>query len=110
MNPLIDPHRMLTRRQFFGRTSIGIGTAALATLLENDLAGAENRSPTGGLAGLPHFAPKAKRVIYLMQGGAPSHVDLFDYKPDLAKRRGQELPASVQMGQRLTPRTPGPKT
>src|SRR5262249_48310562 len=65
---------------------------------------------TGGLPGLPHFAPKAKRVIYLMQGGAPSHVDLFDYKPQLAKRRGEELPPSVQMGQRLTTMTAGQKS
>jgi hypothetical protein len=100
----------LTRRQFFGRTGIGLGTAALATLLGHDLRGATNESPTGGLPGLPHFPAKAKRVIYLMQGGAPSHVDLFDYKPQLAQRRGQELPASVQMGQRLTTMTAGQKS
>jgi hypothetical protein len=110
MKPLIDQQLQLTRRQFFGRTSVGIGTAALATLLRRDLAAAAPSPATGGLPGLPHFASKAKRVIYLMQGGAPSHVDLFDYKPQLAKRRGEELPPSVQMGQRLTTMTAGQKT
>ena len=58
--------------------------------------------PAGGLPGLPHFPPKAKRVIYLFQHGAPSQLDLFDYKPNLAKLRGTELPDSVRKGQRLT--------
>jgi hypothetical protein len=109
MHPHIEHQLQLTRRQFFGRSSIGIGTAALATLLGEDLRGAAKEKTTGGLPGLPHFAPKAKRIIYLMQGGAPSHVDLFDYKPQLAKRRGQELPPSVSMGQRLTTMTAGQK-
>jgi hypothetical protein len=107
MNPPLEHRLHLTRRQFFGRTSVGIGTAALATLLGEDLR-ARGDTPAradGGLPGLPHFAPKARRVIYLMQGGAPSHVDLFDYKPTLARRRGQLLPPSVQMGQRLTTMT-----
>ena len=109
MGPLAEQWLPLTRREFLGRTATGIGVAALATLLGDDLlAGAEK--PAGALPGLPHFAPKAKRVIYLLQGGAPSHVDLFDYKPGLAKRRGEELPASVQMGQRLTTMTAGQKT
>jgi len=109
MGPLAEQWLPLTRREFLGRTATGIGVAALATLLGEDLqAGAEK--PSGALPGLPHFAPKAKRVIYLLQGGAPSHVDLFDYKPGLAKRRGEELPASVQMGQRLTTMTSGQKT
>ncbi|RZL17830.1 MAG: DUF1501 domain-containing protein, partial [Pedobacter sp.] len=54
------------------------------------------------LAGLPHFAPKAKRIIYLFQNGAPSQLDLFDYKPKLQKMFGEDLPASIRMGQRLT--------
>lgn len=86
----------LTRRHFFAKTGTGIGLAALANLL-----GGEARA-AGGLDGLPHFAPKAKRVIYLFQHGAPSQLDLFDYKPKLAKVRGQDLPESVRMGQRLT--------
>lgn len=109
MDPLRENQLYLTRREFFSRTSAGIGTAALATLLGNDSRGAVTPPAGAGLPGLPHFAPKAKRVIYLMQGGAPSHVDLFDYKPGLAARRGQELPASVQMGQRLTTMTAGQK-
>ena len=54
------------------------------------------------MTGLPHFAPKAKRIIYLFQNGAPSQLDLFDYKPMLQKMHGQDLPASIRMGQRLT--------
>jgi hypothetical protein len=86
----------LTRRHFFSRSSTGIGITALASLLCEDAKGA------GGLPGLPHFPPKAKRVIYLFQHGAPSQLDLFDYKPNLAKLRGTELPDSVRKGQRLT--------
>src|SRR5262245_19155346 len=107
MEPPIDAReerrRYLTRRQFFGRSAVGIGAAALSSLLGKDLRGA------GGLPGLPHFAPKARRVIYLLQNGAPSHVDLFDYKPGLKKRRGQELPDSVRMGQLLSTMTGGQK-
>src|SRR4051812_35115645 len=108
MHPLLENQLRLTRRQFFGQTGVGIGTAALATLLGNDLR--SSAATDGPLPGLPHFAPKAKRVIYLLQGGAPSHVDLFDYKPQMTKRRGEELPPSVQMGQRLTTMTAGQKT
>ncbi|MBI3680412.1 MAG: DUF1501 domain-containing protein [Acidobacteria bacterium] len=86
----------ITRRHFFSRTSTGVGAAALASLLGREAKAA------GGLPGLPHFSPKARRVIYLFQHGAPSQLDLFDYKPDLARVRGQELPDSVRMGQRLT--------
>jgi hypothetical protein len=110
MNPLVERELSLTRRQFFGRTATGIGTAALASLLGGELHGAGKDIGSGGLPGLPHFAPKAKRVIYLMQGGAPSHVDLFDYKPVMAKRRGEEVPASVLGGQRLTTMTAGQKS
>src|SRR4051812_20421474 len=88
----------LTRRHFFQRSAAGIGIPALASLLMAD---------TGGLPGLPHFPPKAKRVIYLHQSGAPSQLDLFDYKPTLTKLQGTELPASVRMGQRITGMTSG---
>ncbi len=108
MYPFLEHQLHLTRRQFFDRTAGGIGLAALATLLGEDrTARADAPAPSGGLPGLPHFAPKARRVIYLMQGGAPSHVDLFDHKPGLAARRGQQLPDSVRMGQRLTTMTAG---
>jgi hypothetical protein len=84
----------LTRRHFFSRTATGIGIPALASLL--------NAKPTGGLPGLPHFAPKAKRVIYLFQSGGPSQMELFDYKLRLPEFQGIDLPESVRMGQRLT--------
>ncbi len=104
MYPIDEHSVLLNRRQLFGRSAVGIGAAALATLLGDELRGASGTSEAS------HFMPKAKRVIYLMQGGAPSHVDLFDYKPSLTKRRGEELPASVHMGQRLTTMTSGQKT
>src|SRR5262245_16395319 len=65
---------------------------------------------TGGLPGFPQFAPKAKRVIYLFQSGAPSQMDLFDYKPAIENQRGRELPSSVRMGQRITTMTSGQKS
>ncbi len=95
------------RRQFFGRGSTGIGLAALASLFSRDGHGAESR--IGGLAGVPHFAPKAKRVIYLLQSGAPSQIDLFDHKPSLEKLHMTELPDSIRGGQRLTGMTAGQK-
>lgn len=91
----MNPH--LTRRHFFGRTATGLGIAALAELLQG-----KERTPTGGLPGLPHFAPKAKRVIYLFQSGGPSQMELFDYKPRLKDFQGGDLPESVRQGQRLT--------
>ncbi len=101
----------LGRRAFLGQ-SLGLGAAALASLLAEDgyaappqPAAAAAREP--GILAAPHVTPRAKRVIYLMQTGAPSQVDLFDYKPGLAKLRGQPLPASIQMGQRLTTMTQG---
>ncbi len=99
----------LTRRQLFSRTSTGIGTAALASLLQRDqLADMTEIDPkTGGLVGLPHFAPTAKRVIFLHQSGAPSQVELFDYKPNLRKLHGTELPDSIRRGQRITGMTSG---
>ena len=105
-----DIHLNENRRQFFGRSSTGIGVAALASLLGSDSKGAPAEARFGGLPGLPHFAPKAKRVIYLLQSGAPSQMDLFDYKPSLEKLHMTNLPDSVRMGQRLTGMTSGQKT
>jgi len=103
MRPSLEHALLMTRRHFFGRASTGLGTAVLATLLNDDLRGAETlANPDGGLPGLPHFPPKAKRVIYLFQGGAPSQMELFDYKPRLYDLRGTELPDSIRQGQRLT--------
>jgi hypothetical protein len=103
MHPLATHHEFVTRRHFFGRSALGVGTAALASMLAQ---GAE-RKRTGGLATLPHFAPKAKRVIYLFQNGAPSHVDLFDYKPELTKRKGEQIPDGVVKGARFSTMTGG---
>jgi hypothetical protein len=105
VDPLENRHLNLTRRQLFGRLRAGVGTAALASLFGETSHAAENSR----LPGIPHFAPKAKRVIYLTQSGAPSQVDLFDYKPLLEKYKGQELPDSVRQGQRLTTMTAGQK-
>jgi hypothetical protein len=91
MNPLLERQLLLTRRHFFGRA--GVGTAALWSLLSCGAARGET---------VPHFAPRARRVIYLFQSGAPSQMDLFDHKPKLAELRGVELPDSVRKGQRLT--------
>src|SRR5438309_5800525 len=94
-----------TRRHLFSRSSTGIGVAALASLFTQESPGAESAerdTKTGGLIGLPHFPPKTKRVIYLHQPGAPSQMDLFDYKPQLNKLHGKELPDSVRNGQRIT--------
>ncbi|PYT24960.1 MAG: sulfatase [Acidobacteria bacterium] len=104
MGPIDQTGLQLTRRHFFGQNATGIGMAALAGLLGNEARaqGALATSAHGGLPGLPHFAPKAKRVIYLFQSGGPSQMELFDYKPRLAEFQGQDLPESVRMGQRLT--------
>ena len=88
MHPIQAAKQIATRRSFFGQTGTGLGAMALQSLL--------------GANGLPTFAPKAKRVIYLFQHGGPSQLDLFDYKPGLAKLSGTELPDSVRQGQRLT--------
>src|SRR5436190_2474687 len=86
----------MSRREFFGKFALGIGGMALARLLASDAAAAQ------GVSEFPNFAPRAKRIIYLFMSGGPSQMDLFDYKPMLNKMNGQELPASVRMGQRLT--------
>ncbi|HVR76482.1 MAG TPA: DUF1501 domain-containing protein [Planctomycetota bacterium] len=105
LDPRLERHTRATRRQFLGSAGLGIGAAALASLLGSRASASEAL----GLPGLPHFAPRAKRVIYMMQNGAPSHVDLFDWKPGLARLRGADMPPSVQMGQRLTTMTQGQK-
>ncbi|MEC7384546.1 MAG: DUF1501 domain-containing protein, partial [Planctomycetota bacterium] len=103
-DPRVDFECNLTRRQFFSRSvrgvAGGVGSAALAGLLAEDgLAG-----PAGALANR-HFAPKAKRVIYLFMSGAPSQIDMWDPKPGLTNHFDEELPESIRMGQRLTTMT-----
>ncbi|MDP4854238.1 MAG: DUF1501 domain-containing protein, partial [Saprospiraceae bacterium] len=85
----------------------GLGSAALGTLLTKDLFSPKKSLEESIMAGIPHFAPKAKRVIYLFQNGAPSQLESFDYKPLLNKMVGQELPASIRGAQRLTGMTSG---
>ncbi len=95
------------RRHFLKKVGLGIGGLAAASLLDpfSSLGSNSHLNPTG--LNLPHFAPKAKRVIYLFQSGGPSQLELFDYKPLLNKMRGQDLPDSVRKGQRLTGMTSG---
>jgi hypothetical protein len=106
----------MTRRQLFGLGAKGIGAAALASLLGREgfaaLPGqdAARGVKAGGLDGLPHFAPKAKRVIFLHQSGGPSQIETFDYKPALDKLHGTELPDSIRKGQRITGMTSGQAT
>lgn len=117
MNPLIELQRHMTRREFFGRTACGVGTAALASLLGRDCLAAEVPAKTielggkrfGGLPGVPHFAPKAKRVIYLFMNGTPTHVELFDYKPKLAEMHGQPTPDEYLGTKRFSTMTGNPK-
>jgi hypothetical protein len=110
MNPLDQNHLHLTRREFFGKSACGIGTAALASLLGTEMAhAAPALTDTGGLPGLPHFAPKAKHVIYLFQNGAPTHVDLWDYKPKMKEVHGQPVPESYVAGKRFSTMTGSPK-
>lgn len=96
----------INRRHFLGKLSMGIGSVALGSLLIPDLF---NKGQEDGaqLPGLAHFAPKAKRIIYLFQNGAPSQLESFDYKPLLTKMAGQDLPESIRNGQRLTGMTAG---
>ena len=101
MHPF-DPLNV-TRRQFLGKASLGLGSAALASLLNPRLFAAGASSS----ALLPHFAPKAKRVIWLTQAGAPSQLETFDYKPGLAAMFDKDMPASVRGDQRLTGFTSG---
>src|SRR6267143_224025 len=104
-----EPIQGMTRRHFFGRGALGLGTAALASLLPAREAVAATASPTGGLPDLPHFAPKAKRAIYLFMNEGPSQMDLFDYKPKMAELFDKDLPESIRNGQRLTTMTSGQK-
>ena len=100
----------ITRRTFLSRSASGLGLAALGSLVNRNLFAAGTPKPGGALAGFPHFPIKAKRVIYLFQSGAPSQMDLFDPKPQLASKRGEELPESIRQGQRLTTMTSGQKS
>ncbi|MDX2046945.1 MAG: DUF1501 domain-containing protein [Chitinophagaceae bacterium] len=97
----------VTRRRFLTKASLGLGSVALGSLLVPGLFNKEEDELNALPVGLPHFAPKAKRIIYLFQNGAPSQLESFDYKPLLTQMQGKDLPASVRMGQRLTGMTSG---
>src|SRR5215467_1899306 len=94
----------MSRRDFLGRFAYGLGGAALFGLLGRDAiaAAASVQNPFKGILPSPHFPAKARRIIYLFMAGGPSQLDLFDYKPLLNQRNGEDLPESVRMGQRLT--------
>jgi len=110
MDPLHEHLLNKNRRHFLQKMGLGIGGLALGSILDPSGFG-QNTSAAqmlqNGPVPLPHFAPKAKRIIYLFQSGGPSQLDLFDYKPKLNELRGQDLPESIRKGQRLTGMTSG---
>ena len=106
MNPHIERREQLTRRALLGRTAQGVGAAALSSILQPNLL-AGGASHDTGILGAPHFRPKAKRVIYLCMAGAPSQIDMWDYKPKLREMFDEDLPDSVIAGQRFTTMTSG---
>jgi len=106
MNPIQELDQRINRRNLLLRTGYGAGAAALSSLLNPSiLQGAQSQAV--GIPSVPHFAPKAKRIIYLFMAGGPSHIDTWDHKPALEKLHGQELPDSVRNGQRITGMTSG---
>jgi len=109
MNPFFERDLRLTRRELFGRSAKGLGAIALMSLFGEEGLAIQGPAQKGlpGQKGIPHFRPKAKRVIVLWQGGAPSQVDLFDPKPNLEKMRLEELPDSVRSRSRLSTMTSG---
>jgi len=115
MNPHNEHQRFVTRRQFFGKSAVGIGSAALASLLNGkQVAGADlwsrgGRKTIGGLADLPHYAAKAKRVIYLFMNGAPTHADLFDFKQKMIDLHGKPVPQAYVQNKRFSTMTGNPK-
>ena len=97
----------IDRRKFLTKTSLGLGALALGSLMNIDKvwggsSSQKNEYLVANKLGLPHFTPKAKRIVYLFQSGGPSQLDLFDYKPKLVDMFGKDLPESIRAGQRLT--------
>ena len=109
MNPLAEFQLLQTRRQFFGQTGLRLGGMAMASMLASPskFAVAADQRMQPGLPELPHFAAKAKAVIYLHMNGGPSQIDLWDYKPKLHEHFDKDLPDSVRQGQRITTMTSG---
>ena len=106
-NPVEEHLLNISRRQFFGKMAQGIGAMALGSILNNNIFAAPASPFERGFLGSPHFAPKAKRIIYLFQHGGPSQMDIFDYKPGLASQFDKEIPKSVRGDQRITGMTSG---
>ena len=106
-NPVEEHLLNISRRQFFGKMAQGIGAMALGSILNNNIFAAPTSPFESGFLGSPHFAPKAKRIIYLFQHGGPSQMDIFDYKPGLASQFDKDLPKSVRGDQRITGMTSG---
>jgi len=96
MNTLLNHAMVASRRTFLRSSGVGLGSLALASLLQNDSSAAAKYT---GAAGVPHLAARAKRVIFLCMAGGPSHLETFDYKPELARMDGQAMPESFTAGQ-----------
>ena len=116
MDPIRELELTMTRRQLFGRTIMGVGTAALSQLLhasglgflaDQDPGLPKLGKPRAGIGGIPHFQPRAKRVIMLCMNGGPSQLDLFEHKPKLRELYDTDLPEDIRNGQRLTTMTSG---
>jgi hypothetical protein len=107
LHPLDEKLLVQTRRQLLARGARGLGSLALWSLLEKHAAAAAEKKAIGGIPGLPHFAPKAKRAIYLHMLGAPPQMETFDYKPKMSEWFDKDLPDSIRQGQRLTTMTSG---
>jgi Protein of unknown function (DUF1501) len=108
MNPINEHRLLMTRRHFFASAGVSLGAVALASLLgQRARAGEAAPAVSGGLPGLPHFPPRAKRAIYLHMNGGPAQMDLFDYKPKMEEMFDKDLPESIRNGQRLTTMTSG---
>ena len=97
----LESLKLTTRRKFFQQCGTGMGALALASLLNEKLFAAADKGTAASASLGPHFKPKAKSIIYLFQSGGPSHLDLFDYKPELIKRNGQQMPEEVLKNIRL---------
>src|SRR4051812_43297 len=102
-DPRFVQNRLLVqRRTFLAQSGVGLGAAALGMLLGKDAAAVDARSRADsyrGLPHLPHHQPRVKRVIFLCMAGGPSHLETFDYKPELARLNGQPMPESFTAGQ-----------
>src|SRR5262245_51887014 len=101
MNPKLEQLQQITRRHFLKNSATGLGAIALASLLKDDLSAAMTRMADPLAPRQPHFRPRATRVIYLHLTGSPPHLDLFDYKPELVKRNGQDCPDEFLKGKRF---------